>query len=129
MSALSPTPNMTMNEAEALVLETAMELCREVHGKRRALDVIAEAFKPWSTATGRAGQLWLAFEAAATALDQAENPEVYCDTCKGKGECLVTVKACCKGSPYTRECGCGGGDGEALAECPACEGRVYVGHR
>ena len=127
----APTPNMAMlmSEAEALVLETAMELCREVYGKKRALDVIREAFRPWSTSAGRAGQLWLAFENAATALDQAENPEVYCDTCRGKGETYVTVKACCSGSIYTIECECGGADGKALAECPSCGGDVYVGSR
>lgn len=129
MSTITPNPAMLMTEAEAKVLETAMELCREVEGKRRALDVIREALRPWSAASGRSGQLWEAFEAAATALDFIDNADLYCDTCKATGEAWVTVKACCGGSPYTRECGCGGADGQALAECPACEGRVYTGRR
>lgn len=127
MSATIPTPDMTMSEAEALVLEAAMELCRETTFTRvRVLDVLREAIKPWSQPQP-AQDLWLAFEAAVTALDYANDASRYCDACKGKGERLVTVKACCKGPEVA--CGCHGVDGEELAECPDCRGRAYVGRR
>lgn len=129
MSATIPTPNMTITPAEAKVLEAAMDLCRETTFTRvRVLDVLRETIKPWSQPQPAQG-LWEAFEAAVTALDYAEDPSRYCEACEGKGEAMVTVKACCRGPAHAIECGCAGVDREELAECAACGGRAYVGHR
>lgn len=123
------TPNMTITPAEALVLEAAMELCRETTFTRvRVLDVLREAIKPWSQPQPTQ-DLWLAFEDAVTALDYEQDASRYCADCKGKGEAMVTVEACCHGPLATIECSCQGEDREELDQCPSCHGRGYVGRR
>lgn len=110
-------------EQEDAVLSAADDLLRITRGTVRHLDVIAKAVAAY-TSDERVRKAWAAVETSINAMGYAQDPEAYCDSCKGKGERMVSQK-CCDG----RDCGCYGRGSSYLDACTDCGSNGFIGYQ